>query len=245
MVGGTRRRLIVAGLALVALARARAGAAASPAAPAAFSAERPGATLPAGWREQTLRGVAPNRFSLVADAGVTVLRIEVDGSASSVVHPLDPGQRRLRWRWLAEGFPAAGRSGARATDDFAARVYVLFDYPMSRVPFVERWLIRAARLLYGDAVPAAALCYVWEPGGDPTRWTESAYTSRVRVRVLRTDVQTGVWREEARDLAADFAEAFGAEHGPGFAPVRAVALAADGDQTAARFAARFGDVAVG
>jgi hypothetical protein len=50
-----------------------------------FSAAPPGQRLPAGWTHQTLPSVErPNRFDLVADEGVTVLRVLSDHSASSL-----------------------------------------------------------------------------------------------------------------------------------------------------------------
>ena len=68
-----------------------------------FSAAPPGQRLPAGWTHQTLPSVErPNRFDLVVDEGVTVLRVLSDHSASSlaVVQRVDPAATPLlRWRW--------------------------------------------------------------------------------------------------------------------------------------------------
>jgi hypothetical protein len=97
-----------------------------------------------------------------------------------------------------------------------------------------------ARLLYGEALPAAALCYVWDnrhPAGT-SAW--SAYTDRVRVVVLESGAaRVGEWVEERRDVAADYRAAFGAN-----APlheVSGVAAGNDTDQTGESASAWFGD----
>jgi hypothetical protein len=210
-----------------------------------FSLQAPAAGVPHGWTEQRLRGVPPNRFALVRDGSGVVAQIDSASSASSLAHPVDgPGQRatRLRWRWKVSGFPATERFGDKPGDDFAARLYVLFDYPLARVPFGERMLLRVARAVYGDSVPAAALCYVLDPRAPAGTTIDSPYTARVKVVVVRADATPGRWHAEARDLVRDFAQAFGEEHGPGVAPVSAIVLAADTDQGGGQVRAWFGDV---
>jgi hypothetical protein len=212
---------------------------------ARFSLQAPAGGVPPGWTEQRLRGVAPNRFALVRDETGVVAQIDSASSASSLVHPVDgPGRRatRLRWRWKVSGYPAAERFGDKPGDDFAARLYVLFDYPLDRVPFAERVLLRVARAVYGNSVPAAALCYVLDPRAPAGTAIDSPFTRRVKVVVVRSDAAPGRWHAEERDLSRDFAQAFGDEHGPGVAPVSAIVIAADTDQGGGQVRAWFGDV---
>lgn len=200
--------------------------------------------MPAGWRHEVLRNVAANRFRLDGSHGTTALRIEVDGSASSLVFSIPPALRDarvLRWRWRAESLPARADPGVRAGDDFAARVYVMFDYPTDRLGVGDRLGLRIARALHGPSVPAAAICYVWHARAGDTEVFDSPYTSRVRMIVARAG-PAGTWHAEQRDLERDFRLAFGAEYGPGTAPLAAIAVAADGDQTGARMTTWFGDV---
>lgn len=136
----------------------------------------------------------------------------------------------------------SGRFGEKSGDDYAARVYLLFDYPVERVPLAQRLLLRAGRSLHGEDLPAATLCYLLDPRAPAETLLESPYTSRVRMIVVRSSPRTGTWWEEERDLAADFQRAFGAEHGPGVPALRGIAVAADTDQSGARLRTRFGDL---
>jgi hypothetical protein len=209
----------------------------------AFSTAAAGGTLPAPWRVQALRGVVPNRHALVTDEGSTVLEIASGGSASSLLHPLGPvAAGRLRWRWKTDAWPSLGGFGTRAGDDFAARVYLMFDYPLDRVPLAQRLLLGAARSLHGEDLPAATLCYLLDPRAPAGTLLESPYTSRVRMIVVRAPARPGGWWEEERDVEADFRRAFGEEHGPGVPPLRAVAVAADTDQGGGALRTRFGDL---
>jgi hypothetical protein len=213
--------------------------------PALFSSQHPGDSPPAPWTAQALRGIPPNAHALVEDAGVTVLEIRSSASGSSLLHPLGGGAARarfLRWRWKTDGPASRERFGGKAGDDYAGRVYLMFDYPLDRVPLGQRLLLGAARALHGEDLPAATLCYLLDPRAPAGTLIDSPYTSRVRMIVARSSVRTGVWWDEERDLAADFRRAFGDEHGPGLPRLRAIAVAADTDQGGASLRTRFGDL---
>ena len=214
---------------------------------AAFAGAAPGAPLPAPWREQVLRGIRANRHALVEDEGRTVVQIDSDASASSLLHPVaGPYARaaRLRWRWKTSGYPLDRWLGEKRGDDYAARVYLLYDYPLDRLPIGQRMLLGAARTLHDPELPAAALCYLLDPRATQDTLLESPYSSRVRMIVARSTMTTGRWWAEERDLRADFARAFGTEYGPGVAPIRAVVIAADTDQSGAALTTRFGDLSL-
>ena len=214
--------------------------------PPLFSALTPGQTLPPEFRVITLPKLTPNQFSLVADEGKTVLRVESANSAGSVGIPFTArsrnrvGEATLTWRWKVDRVLEKADMTQKLGDDFAARVYVFFDVPMASLPFFDRVMIRLARLMSGADVPTAALCYVWDnrqPAGH-TAW--SAYTGRVRMIVMQSGTtHVGQWKSESRDVASDFRDAFGIE-----APaVTGVALGNDTDNTHDHVTAWFGDLA--
>ncbi len=208
-----------------------------------FSAQPPGERLPTGWTHQTLPSVdRTNRFDLVGDQGTTVLRVRSERSASSlaVVLRIDPAKTPLlRWRWRVSNVVTASDLRRKDGDDYAARVYVLFDLPPERLSVRDRLRIAAARLLHGARLPAAALCYVWgnaqavgEAGWNP-------YTDRLRMIVVDSGpTHAGQWRELVRDVASDFHAAFG---GP-VPPISGLAVGADTDNTGEAVEARFADL---
>lgn len=211
----------------------------------AFSASAPGASLPAGWHVQHVPRAKPNHLALVADDGVTVLEASASDAAGAAIHPMSAqsGGAALAWRWKIDHVVAHADMDTKAGDDFAARVYVFFDVPIEALPLGDRLKIRLARLIYGETLPTAALCYVWDNRHAPgtSRW--SPYTDRVRIVVLESgNDRAGHWVAERRDVAADFRAAFGAQwNGPPPA-VTGVALGNDTDQTGDAATAWFGDI---
>jgi hypothetical protein len=211
-----------------------------------FSKARPGQELPAGWTRYVLgRPERITEYDLVERDGRTVLRARADGSLAAVIHRLHADPRRtpwLRWSWRVEDVLARADMLTRRGDDFAARVYVLFDYDEGKLPLFERVKIAAARLVYGDPIPVAALCYVWDNRQPPGFTAWSAYTSRLRIIVARSGPdQVGRWVDESHDVAGDFRRAFG-EAPP---PIAAIVLAVDTDNTRERATSYFGDVTLG
>jgi hypothetical protein len=81
--------------------------------------------------------------------------------------------------WIRPAF--ATREG----DDYAARVYVLLDYPLDSLSFATRQKLRLARTFFDPDLPAATLSYVWDNRAAPGTHARSAYTETVEMIVLR------------------------------------------------------------
>lgn len=218
-------------------------AAAEPAQPAPFSRAAPGDAFPDEWRHQTLPKVErANRFDLVGDGGSTVLRVRSDASASALAHPLDVDPATtpvLAWRWKVSN-PVAGSDFTRKDgDDYAGRVYVLFDFPVERLTVADRLKMTLARAAYGTELPTAAIAYVWGSAQPAGATGPNPYTDRVRMVVVDSGPQhAGEWVEVRRDVAADFRAAFG-EAPP---HITGIAVSADTDNTGERATALFGDL---
>ncbi len=220
----------------------------SDSAPGGRSPGPPGAGSPSDergdWRHRRVRGIAPNRYGLINDQGTVVLGVDVSGSASALIARLRAPVRgrRLAWRWRAERFPPFAAVGQRDRDDFAARVYLMFDLPDDRLSLADRVVLGGASLLQGERVPAATLVYLLHAGPADDRPVPSPFTDRVVMRVARAQAVAGQWYQEERDWQQDFQRAFGSRYpGPTPDPV-AIAVGSDGDQTGAVFSARFGDL---
>ena len=213
----------------------------------AFSQAPPGATAPAPWRELILHYVRRPQFALVDDAGTTVLRVTSQRAAGTLAHPLHLDAARkpmLAWRWKVDRVIEHANLATRSGDDFAARVYVFFDVPSMELPVGARIKLAVARLIYGNEVPAAALCYVWDNTHPVGTSVWSPYTDRVRVVVLESgSARAGQWVEEKRDVASDYRAAFGTR--ARLPPVSGIAAGNDTDQTGETVSAWFGDFRFG
>lgn len=218
-------------------------AADAPVAIAGFSSATPGGPLPDPWKLVTLAKIKrQTRYSLVRDADTTVLRADAEASMASVMHPLNFDPRDypvVEWRWKITHLLRKSNLATKAGDDFPARFYVLFDYDIARLPFATRTKIRVARALFGEEVPLAVLCYVWDGKSIQGATAWSAYTDRVRVIVAQSgDAQVNQWVTLRRNIVDDFRAAFG-EDPP---RVSGVAVATDTDNTGESVTAFFGDI---
>ena len=230
---------------------APAAAQSKPGAPhlSAFSSAN-GAAPPAPWRVVGLpKANKPlTRFDITPIDGRPVLRVRTDASYANLVHDLPgvalaPGMR-LRWRWRLDQPLRETDLRNRAGDDSPLKVCALFDLPLQQIGFVERNLLRVARLASGEKLPAATLCYVWDANLAPGTLLHNAFSHRVRMIVLDSgELHLGQWVTHTQDLAADFRRAFGDESAT-LPPLDAVLVGADADNTGGRSLGYVGDVAL-
>jgi hypothetical protein len=178
----------------------------------------------------------------VRDGGVVTLRVRSSSSASTAAQSLDVDTARtpvLSWRWKVSN-PVAGSDFTRKSgDDYAARVYVLFDYPLEKLSLGDRIAATLARTLHGAELPTAAITYVWGTAQAVGASGPNPYTDRARMIVVNSGTQgVGEWIEVRRDVAADFRALFG-EAAP---HINGIALSADTDNTGEKVTAWFGDL---
>lgn len=215
----------------------------SPVEVAAFSRASTAGGLPPGWQAfNPAPKVKPTHYALERDAGRMVVRADADQSMSSLIRTVHVDLAKtplLQWQWRVSRVVASADMNTKAGDDYAARVYVLFDYDRSKLPWATRLKIKLARLFYGVDVPAAALNYVWDNRHPVGTLKPNAYTDRVRMLVVESgSSHVNEWRTETRDVAADFRAAFG-EAAPA---VVSVAIATDTDNTGEDVTAWYGDM---
>ncbi len=199
--------------------------------------------LPNGWQPFNPAPKAkPTRYVVERDGTEEVIRADADGSMSGLIRRLriDPVHTpMLRWRWrIVQPLKAADMT-TKAGDDYAARLYVLFDYDPAKLDFGTRTKLALAKLLYGVEVPAAALNYVWDNRYPVGTLRPNAYTDRARMVVVESGAsRAGQWVTVTRDLGADFRAAFG-EDPPA---VVAIAIATDTDNTGEQATAWYGTI---
>ncbi|MBA4175068.1 MAG: hypothetical protein C0505_00675 [Leptothrix sp. (in: Bacteria)] len=233
----------------VAMALASPLATAADAAPPTLPPLVIGTALGDGWRVANLPQQKPpvTRYRPETVEGRAALRMEAVASYGNLLHEPPAGAlpRLLQWSWRV-AVPNPGTDlRHKAGDDVAAKVCLSFDLPLSRVPFGERLLLQLARARTGENLPAATLCWVWGGPEASGSVVDNAFSRRVRYVVLRNAADAGAgWLDESREIAADFARAFGDE-APAPPPLVAVLVGADADNTGGRSvaylaAARFG-----
>lgn len=246
-----RRRRLLAAAAAWPLAHAWASDAAKRLRALPISTLSPGDPLPL-WLEPYAFQDRPRQteFALVRDAGRTALRARANASTAGLIRrlSLDPNAYPvLEWDWKVTNLLEGSDIATRAGDDFAARLYVTFDVPLEQFNPLQRVFLAIARSLWGDTLPLAALCYVWDRRAPVDTMVPNAYTERVRMVVAESGAaRLGRWLRMQRNLADDYRRAFAGDD-PEVArrpvpPVNAVVVSSDTDNTGERAEAFFGDV---
>lgn len=202
------------------------------------------------WRQvgfpQKHKPLPMTQFNIAPIDGQRALQVRTASSYGTLVHDWRGPAGALQWRWRLDepltGGTAEPNLTTKAGDDAAIKLCVMFDHPLDQVPFVERTVLRLARSVSGEPLPAATLCYVWDTGSTTPQQGANPYTCRVRYMSLQTrKTPLAQWVTESRDVARDFITLFGDElpGGAGAAPstvppVTAVVVGADSDNTGSR-----------
>lgn len=202
----------------------------------------------ASWREVGLPGqtLPLTRFDIQSVDGNSVLRIRTDASYGNLVIGANgerlSAQARLHWRWqLASGLPASDLQHKEG-DDTPMKICALFDMALGGLSMSEQARLRMARLVSGEHLPAATLCYVWDRLLPQGRVQKNIFSPRVRYLVVSAGpAQPGVWHTIERQLAQDFLQVFGDESAV-VPPLIALAVGADADNTGGNSLAFIGDI---
>ena len=208
----------------------------------AGAAEIPLATPGSGdWQPLVFRGIATQtRYTLESFEGVEVARAESNCGASGLVLRLDAIHIEqtplLSWRWRVDRGLDLLEEQTKAEDDFAARVYMMFELDKDRASTLKKLRHRLAKLIYGETIPGSALNFVWTsrlPAG--TVW-DNPFEPNAKMIALAQGTNTG-WRTETVDVAARYRELFDAP----IPPLLGLAIMSDSDNSCQRTEARFAD----
>lgn len=208
-----------------------------------------GTEPPAPWRVMGMpKSHKPlTRFEITLLDGRTVLRVQSDHSYANLIHSLPsealaPG-KMLRWRWRLDQPLAETNLSRKEGDDSALKLCLLFDMPPDNLGFMERGLLRMARSVSDDKLPAATLCYVWDNNLPVGTLLNNAFTSRIRLLVVDSGATPlRQWVTHQRHIVADFHRAFGNESTGGVPPLQAVLVGADADNTGGHSLGYVGDI---
>jgi hypothetical protein len=194
-----------------------------------------------GWQPLVFRGIAnQTRYSLESFEGIEVAKAESNCGASGLVLRLDAIRfdqtPLLSWRWRVDRGLDLSQEQTKAEDDFAARVYIMFELDKSRASTLKRLRHRLAKLIYGKDIPGSALNFVWTSRLPAGAVWDNPFESSAKMIALAQGANTG-WRSETVDVVARYRELF---HTP-IPPPLGLAIMSDSDNSCQRTEARFAD----
>ena len=128
-----------------------------------FSAAQEGSELPSGWEPLTFsKGPRRTQYRVVKEDGTTVVQAVSETAASGLVYKVKIDLKEypiLQWRWKVLNVISKGDVHSKEGDDYAARIYITFEYDPNKADFVKKVKYRIGRLLFGD-IPIAAINYI-------------------------------------------------------------------------------------
>lgn len=184
------------------------------------------------YKTQRLGDIPPtNYIKEKRKDGATVIRAQSERSASGLVIPLtiDPATYRyIRWEWKIDSVLENGDMTRKDGDDFAARVYITFDYDKSNLGFRDRVRYFFIRTFTSFDVPLRALNYVWANKAEIETIVPSPYTDWVYLVAAQSGSErAGEWILNTRDILEDYRSAFG-ENPP---DISGISIMTDSDNT--------------
>lgn len=198
--------------------------------------------VPSPWQVVHLNSkVTPTRYRVTRWDDVLAIEATAERSMSLLARPVEVDLNRtpvLCWRWRVDAPLVKADMATKEGDDYAARVYVSFAMPPSALSFLTRVKLKLARSIYGDAVPDAAINYVWDNRYPVGTRKPNAYTDRARMIVAESGAaNAGKWVVARHDVQKDMVTEFGSDQ----ALLIQLSVASDTDNTGERAHAGFAD----
>lgn len=210
----------------------------------AFSENPSNSPFVDGWQSMKLGNRTQTDYRVVEHQGMRAIQAMSEKSASGLLKRVDINPEDypiLTWQWQIDKVISEGSLTKKKGDDFAARVFVMFDYSMKALPLGQRIKHRTLKLFGYRDVPVRALNYVWAGEASTNTIVPSPFSNQVQMVVTRSDqAPLDQWLSEQRNIVEDYQKAFGEAPGA----ITGIAIMTDTDNTGASATAYFGDIAL-
>jgi hypothetical protein len=195
------------------------------------------------WIHQSLGNIKRTSYSLAEkENGDIVIEAVSENSASGLVVPIRADTKTypiIEWSWWIESVLEKGDLTRKDGDDYPARIYITFDYPVSDLSFGDRIRYRALRIFTSFDVPTRAINYIWANKADVGTIAPNPFTDWVQMIAVQSgNEKAGTWQVETRNIYDDYREAFGEEP----PPITGIQIMTDSDNTNSSARAKYGSI---
>lgn len=204
-------------------------------------------TAVTGWQHQTFGARPPTDYRPVYLEGRPAVHAHSASGNSSlrraVALPNNQQAAVLRFSWWVPRLNEAADLRDRDIDDAVARLVLSFGGDRDlRFTARDHMVSELAQLVTGEPLPVATLMYVWDNRYPVGTVIPNPHTDRIRQLVVVSGAdRLGQWVDVARDVQADFRQAFGEAPGP----LNSIGLLSDTNNTGATVDAWYGPVMLG
>ncbi len=170
-------------------------------------------------------------YSIIDEGNNKILEAKSDSSASGLIwkgtfNPFDTPI--VEWSWKVENILETGNARKKTGDDYALRIYIIFEYDPERAGFLESILYESLKLIYGEYPPLSSLNYIWANKNQNVVYLSNPFTNKAQMFIVESGKENvGKWIDERVNILNDYKLAFGED------PPRKASLAimADTDNT--------------
>lgn len=174
--------------------------------------------------------------------GTPVIRAFSEQAISSVTTPLKANPedfRFIEWEWKIDSVLESGDLTQKSGDDFPARIYVTFDYPVSELPFGQKIKYRLYKAFTSFNIPLRSLNYVWASKAEVGTISPNPFSDWVQYIVVESgNEKAGEWVSLKRNIIEDYRNAFGEEP----RDITGITIMTDSDNTEESTLAWFGKI---
>ncbi|GAB6145100.1 DUF3047 domain-containing protein [Desulfocicer niacini] len=208
-----------------------------------FSSSLAGEAFPPGWEPMVFDKIKNHTtYTLVKEDGVVVIKAHSNASSSGLIHriTIDPLKYPvISWRWKTENLLQNADVTLKSGDDYPARIYITFAYDGSKVGFLEKAKLNAAKLIYGEYPPMGAINYIWDTKAPEGTSVPNVYTDKVMMVVVESgSAGLNTWVEEKQNILEDYRRLFGQEP----PMISGIAIMTDTDNTGEAATTFYGDI---
>lgn len=208
--------------------------------PATFNADDTSSSIwelaPFGRKDHTIY-TAANK-----ENGEAIIKAESNQSISSVQVNLNANPQAfqiIEWEWWIKSVLESGDVTEKDGDDYAARIYITFDYPVSELSFGDKIKYRFYKTFTSFDVPTRALNYVWANKAEVGSIHPNPYTDWVQVVAVQSgNEKAGTWQSEKRNILKDYRAVFGEEP----RAITGIQIMTDSDNTGESAEAAYGKI---
>jgi hypothetical protein len=208
-----------------------------------FSGLEPAQGLPAQWEKMIFPKIQRQTiYALIRDNQRTVVQAISKASASGLIRHFSGSAEQypwIAWQWKIDHVLQKGDLSVKRGDDFAARIYVAFEFSPEGKSWWQRMQYKTANLAAGGKLPGTAINYIWANKAARGTLVSNPFTDQTKMIVLQSgNMLAGQWIAEKRNLLEDYRAAFG--HNP--PPITGIAIMTDTDNTGESTTAYYGDI---
>jgi DUF3047 family protein len=208
-----------------------------------FSCSSSCVLLPDQWEPLTFDKISKHtQYTVIDDNHNPVIKAVSNQSASGLIRKIriNPEQYPIiKWRWKITTTYQNGDVTKKRGDDYPARIYITFKYDPEKATFFEWAKFKAAKIIYGEYTPQAAINYIWASKAPKGTLVVNPYTDNLQMFVIQSgEKKINTWIEEERNIYQDYIRAFGKKP----PMISGIAIMTDSDDTGEQAVSYYGDI---